>query len=78
MSAIDQTGTVTLYISHGAGSGRADGPENVTTDWFIVEPRNDPHYLAIAVAQLRRAGRTVIELPVTPYQSRDDFRDDRA
>jgi hypothetical protein len=61
----EQRGPVTLYISHGAGSGRKD-PDGPKVDWFIVEPRDDP---GRAVASLRRAGRTVIELDTEPYVS---------
>jgi hypothetical protein len=39
-------------------------------DWFIVEPRDDP---GRQVESLRRAGRTVIELDVEPWNGeRDD------
>lgn len=65
---IEQKGTVTLYISHGAGSGIHTGDlEQVTTDWFIVEPRDDPERLARQVKSLRQTGRTVIELNIRPY-----------
>jgi hypothetical protein len=64
---VSQTGTVKLYLSHGAGSGHHPDPTAATVDWFIVEPRDDPEALAQQVDRLRRGGRTVMPLLVTPY-----------
>lgn len=67
MERTEQTGTVTLYLSHGAGSGHYPVPYDATVDWFIVEPRNDPERLTQQVQRLRECGRTVIEVTVSPY-----------
>ena len=66
-----QTGPVTLYVSHGAGTGNHLPPGDQTVDWFIVEPRDDPERLAAQVETLRRSGRTVVELSVAPYEASD-------
>lgn len=71
--SIHQRGTQLLFLSHGAGTGLSGGRENVETDWFIVEPRDDHEPLMRQVESLRRAGRTVRRLIVTPYEGRNDL-----
>lgn len=68
--SVKQRGTQLLFISHGAGTGLSEGTQNVETDWFIVEPRDDHDALMRQVQSLRKAGRTVRRLIVTPYEGR--------
>jgi hypothetical protein len=48
-----------IYLSH--SSGRRDDP-----DWFIVEPRDDPHRLAAQIHSLLWANRRVLEIEMHP------------
>ena len=57
------------HISHGAGIPNQPRSESMV-DWFIVEPRDDPDRLAAQVDSLRRAGRTVREIVVGPYEGK--------
>ena len=51
-----------VYVSHSARRSTDD------VEWFVVGPQDDPVAQEQQVADLRRVGRTVVELDVKPYK----------